>query len=200
MRAHSLVQNKNRVRPIGRTLPKTTDNSDMYNRAFPVGNALFLFAGSVMSLFRLPRNKFSLAFLTVPTGKDGRVERPCQTVNDFIGIGGSVCGLFLFVQTHAPLIVPPWQSRARKSKFQFYIRRKGADVFRPALAAGGSLMAYRCLLLCGLFFFKGFCKSLFQIGFDFSQVVSRPLHCEAENLLFFRVSEIAGIVFERFLP
>ena len=60
-------------------------------------------------------------------------------------------------------------------------------------------MAYRCLLLCGLFFFKGFCKSLFQIGFDFSQVVSRPLHCEAENLLLFRVSEIAGIVFERFL-
>ena len=60
-------------------------------------------------------------------------------------------------------------------------------------------MAYRCLLLCGLFFCKGFCKSLFQIGFDFSQVVSRSLHCEAENLLLFRVSEIAGIVFERFL-
>ena len=38
----------------GRTLPKTTDDSDMYNRAFPFGNALFLFAGSVMSLFRLP--------------------------------------------------------------------------------------------------------------------------------------------------
>ena len=55
-------------------------------------------------------------------------------------------------------------------------------------------MAYRCLLLCGLFFFKGFCKSLFQIGFDFSQVVSRSLHCEAENLLLFRVSEIAGMV------
>ena len=60
-------------------------------------------------------------------------------------------------------------------------------------------MAYRCLLLCGLFFFKGFCKSLFQIGFDFSQVGSGSLHCEAENLLLFRVSEIAGIVFERFL-
>ena len=60
-------------------------------------------------------------------------------------------------------------------------------------------MAYKCLSLCSLFFFKGFCKSLFQIGFDFSQVVSRPLHCEAENLLLFRVSEIAGIVFERFL-
>jgi len=26
----------------------------MYNRAFPVGKALFLFAGGVMSLFRLP--------------------------------------------------------------------------------------------------------------------------------------------------
>ena len=172
----------------------------MYNRAFPIGNALFLFAGSVMSLLRLPCSKFSLPFLAVPAGKNGRVECPRQTVDDFIGIRGSVCGLFLFVQTHAPLIVPPWQSRARKSKFQFHIRRKGADAFRPALAAWGSLMAYRCLLLCGLFFFKGFCKSLFQIGFDFSQVVSRPLHCEAENLLLFRVSEIAGIVFERFLP
>ena len=87
-----------------------------------------------------------------------------------------------------------------KIKVPIFIRRKGADAFRPALAAGGSLMAYKCLSLCGLFFFKGFCKSLFQIGFDFSQVVSRPLHCEAENLLLFRVSEIAGIVFERFLP
>ena len=172
----------------------------MYNRAFPVGNALFLFAGGMMSLFCLPCGKLPLAFLAVPTGKDGRIECPCQTVDDFIGVRGNVCGLFLFVQTHAPLIVPPWQSRARKSKFQFFIRRKDADAFRPALAAGGSLMAYRCLLLCGLFFFKGFCKSLFQIGFDFSQVVSRPLHCEAENLLLFRVSEIAGIVFERFLP
>ena len=88
----------------------------------------------------------------------------------------------------------------KKIKVPFFIRRKGADAFRPALAAGGSLMAYKCLLLCGLFSFKGFCKSLFQIGFDFSQVVSRPLHCEAENLLLFRVSEIARIVFERFLP
>ena len=75
----------------------------MYNRAFPVGNALFFFAGSVMSLFRLPRGKLPLALLAVPTGKDGRVECPRQTFNDFIGIRGSVCGLFLFVQTHAPL-------------------------------------------------------------------------------------------------
>ena len=82
-----------------------------------IGNALFFFAGGVMSLLCLPCGKLSLAFLAVPAGKDGWVECPCQTVNDFIGIRGSVCGLFLFVQTHAPLTVPPWQSRARKSKF-----------------------------------------------------------------------------------
>ena len=90
----------------GRTLPKATDDSDMYSREFPSGNFLF-FVVCMMSLFCLPCGKFSLAFLTVPAGKDGRVERPCQTVDDFIGIRGSVCGLFLFVQTHAPLIVPP---------------------------------------------------------------------------------------------
>ena len=72
----------------------------MYNRAFPVGNALFLFAGGVMSLLCLPRGKLALAFLAVPAGKDGRIECPCQTVDDFIGIGGSVCGLFfLFKRT-----------------------------------------------------------------------------------------------------
>ena len=91
------------MRPAKRTLPKATDNSDMYNRAFPVGNALFLFAGGMMSLLRLPRGKLPLTFLAVPAGKDGWVECPCQTVDDFIGIRGSVCGLFLFVQTHAPL-------------------------------------------------------------------------------------------------
>ncbi|MBS6554540.1 MAG: hypothetical protein KH321_11435, partial [Clostridium sp.] len=75
----------------------------MYNREFPDRNFLFLFAGGVMSLLCLPCGKFSLAFLAVPAGKDRRVECPCQTVDDFIGVGGSVCGLFLFVQTHAPL-------------------------------------------------------------------------------------------------
>ena len=142
-----------------RTHPEnSTYDRDMYNRAFPVGNALFLFAGSVMSLLRLPCSKLSLAFLAVPAGKNGRVECPRQTVDDFIGIRGSVCGLFLFVQTHAPLIVPPWQSRARKSKLQFHIRRKGADAFRPALAAGGSLMAYKCLSLCDFFIVQHFFK------------------------------------------
>ena len=75
----------------------------MYNREFPSGGNFLFFFSCKMSLFRLPCSKFSLTFLAVPAGKDGRVECPCQTVNDFIGIWGSVCGLFLFVQTHAPL-------------------------------------------------------------------------------------------------
>ena len=154
-----------------------------------------------MSLFCLPRGKLPLTFLAVPAGKDGRVECPRQTVNDFIGIRGSVCGLFLFVQTHAPLTVPPWQSRARKSKFQFHIRRKGADVFRPALAAGGSLMAYKCLSLCGLFsFFNGFGENLLHAGFQLIQIEGRSLHGKTENFLLFRVREIALIVLEHPLP
>ena len=116
---HPTMMKQKQGAPLRTHPEKSTYDRDMYNRAFPVGNALFLFAGGMMSLFRLPRGKFPLAFLAVPAGKDGRVECPCQTVDDFIGIGGNVCGLFLFVQTHAPLIVPPWQSRARKSKFQF---------------------------------------------------------------------------------
>ena len=75
----------------------------MYNREFPSGGNFLFFFSCKMSLFRLPCSKLPLAFLAVPAGKDGRVERPCQTVDDFIGIRGSVCGLFLFVQTHAPL-------------------------------------------------------------------------------------------------
>ena len=146
------------MRPPGRTLPKATDNSDMYSRAFPVGNALFFFAGGVMSLLCLPCGKFSLAFLAVPAGKDGRVECPCQTVDDFIGIRGSVCGLFLFVQTHAPLIVPTVANSGEKIKVPIFIRRKGAEVFHPALAAGGSLMAYKCLSLCDFFIVQHFFK------------------------------------------
>ena len=44
-----------------------------------------------------------------------------------------------------------------------WIRRKGADSFRPALAAGGSLMAYKCLSLCRFRgFTAGFCKNFVQ--------------------------------------
>ena len=85
--------------------------------------------------------------------------------------------------------IPCYTSGARARKFSVL-----------HLLSLDSLMAYKCLSLCSLFSFKGFCKSLFQIGFDFSQVVSRSLHCEAENILLFRVSELAGIVFERVLP
>ena len=103
-----------------RTHPeKSTYDSDMYSREFPTGGNFLFFVVCKMRLLRLPCGKLPLSFLAVPTGKDGRVECPCQTVDDFIGKRGSVCGLFLFVQTHAPLIVPPWQSRARKSRFQF---------------------------------------------------------------------------------
>ena len=70
---HPTMMKQNRVSPPGRTPPKSTYDRDMYNRAFPVGNALFLFAGGVMRLLRLPRGKFSLDFLAVPAGKDGRV-------------------------------------------------------------------------------------------------------------------------------
>ena len=40
---------------------------------------------------------------------------------------------------------PTVANSGEKIKVPIFIRRKGADAFRPALAAGGSLMAYRCL-------------------------------------------------------
>ena len=50
-----------------------------------------------------------------------------------------------------------------KIKVPIFIRRKGADAFRPALAAGGSLMAYKCLSLCRFRgFTAGFCKNFVQ--------------------------------------
>ena len=128
----------------------------MYNRAFPVGNALFFFARD-MSLFRLPRGKLPLTFLTVPAGKDGRVECPCQTFDGFIGIGGSVCGLF-FCSNARSFDRPTAAKPGKKIKVPFFIRRKGADAFRPALAAGGSLMAYECLSLCDFFIVQHFFK------------------------------------------
>ena len=45
-----------------------------------------------------------------------------------------------------------------KIKVPIFIRRKGADAFRPALAAGGSLMAYKCLPLCDFFIVQHFFK------------------------------------------
>ena len=53
-------------------LPKTTDNNDIHNREFSDGSFLFFFSWK-MRLLRLPRGKFSLDFLAVSAGKDGRV-------------------------------------------------------------------------------------------------------------------------------
>ena len=62
-------------------------------------------------------------------------------------------------------------------------------------------MAYKCLSLCGLFsFFKGFSENLFHAGFQFIQIEGRSLHGKTENLLLFRVGEIALIVLEHPLP
>ena len=45
-----------------------------------------------------------------------------------------------------------------KIKVPILISRKGAEVFNPALAAGGSLMAYKCLSLCDFFIVQHFFK------------------------------------------
>ena len=46
---------------------------------------------------------------------------------------------------------PTVAKSGEKIKVPIFIRRKGADAFRPALAAGGLLMAYKCLSLCDFF-------------------------------------------------
>ncbi len=46
-----------------------------------------------------------------------------------------------------------------------------------------SLMAYKCLSLCGLFsFFDAFRKNLLHAGFHLIQVVGWPLHCDSGEL------------------
>ena len=57
----------------------------MYSREFLSGNFLLLFS-SKMNLFHLPCSKLTLAFLAVPADKDGWVECPCQTIDDFIRV------------------------------------------------------------------------------------------------------------------
>ena len=62
---HPTAMKQKQGAPLNRTHPeKSTYDSDMYNRAFPVGNALFFFTGGMMSLFRLPCGK--LAFENTP--------------------------------------------------------------------------------------------------------------------------------------
>ena len=63
-----------------------------------------------------------------------------------------------------------------KIKVPIFIRRKGADAFRPALAAGGSLMAYKCLSLCGLF---GFFQDLSNLLLTLRDGEQAGVKCEA---------------------
>ena len=158
-----------------------------------------------MSLLCLPCGKFSLAFLAVPAGKDGRVECPCQTVNDFIGVRGNVCGLFLFVQTHAPLTVPPWQSRARKSKFQFLsgARARKFSTLHLQLAARGWLT--KCLSLCRFRgFTAGFCKNFvqrfqkFKILAHFHDLDTQVPHGLGGAGVFHAFPPVAGLLHIRF--
>ena len=48
----------------------------MYNRAFPIGNAPFLIAGGMMSLFRLPRGKLAFA------QRSGAMKAPVGLLSD----------------------------------------------------------------------------------------------------------------------
>ena len=84
---------------------------------------------------------------------------------------------------------------SEKIKVPIFIRRKGADAFRPALAAGGSLMAYKHLSLCDFFIVQQFfklchiCLVLFQNlrGFHFHigiiRYLGEILHQEINILL-----------------
>ena len=70
---HPTMMKQKQGAPCGRTLKNPRTITICTTERSPIGNALFLFAGGMMSLFRLPRGKFSLDFLAVPAGKDGRV-------------------------------------------------------------------------------------------------------------------------------
>ena len=83
MAVHGTVKVKQKQdAPLNRTHPAKDHRQQRYvQQGAPRRNALFFFAGGVMSLLCLPCSKLPLAFLAVPASKDGRVECPCQTVN-----------------------------------------------------------------------------------------------------------------------
>ncbi|MEI3256257.1 MAG: hypothetical protein V8S25_00580 [Faecalibacterium prausnitzii] len=70
---HPTMMKQKQGAPCGRTLKNPRTITICTTERFPIGNALFLFAGGMMRLFRLPCSKLLLAFLAVPAGKDGRV-------------------------------------------------------------------------------------------------------------------------------
>ena len=84
-----------------------------------------------------------------------------------------------------------------KIKVPIFIRRKGADAFRPALAAGGSLMAYKCLSLCRFRgFTAGFCKNFVQ---RFQKFKMR-FQGKAKNFDLFRMRKKFRVQVERNFP
>ena len=64
---------------------------------------------------------------------------------------GKCLWTFSFCSNARSFDCPTMAKPGEKIKVPIFIRRKGADAFRPALAAGGSLMAYKCLSLCDFF-------------------------------------------------
>ena len=65
---------------------------------------------------------------------------------------------FFFLFKRTLFFRPTVAKSGEKIKVPIFIRRKGADRFCPALAAGGSLMAYKCLSLCDFFIVQQFFK------------------------------------------
>ena len=92
-----------------------------------------------------------------------------------------------------------------KIKVPIFIRRKGADAFRPALAAGGSLMAYKCLSLCRFRgFTAGFCKNFvqrfqkFKILAHFHDLETQVPHGLGGAGVFHAFPPVAGLLHIRF--
>lgn len=51
---HPTMMKQKQGAPLRTHPEKSTNDNDMYNREFPVGNALLFFSGGMMSLLRLP--------------------------------------------------------------------------------------------------------------------------------------------------
>ena len=92
---------------------------------------------------------------------------------------------------------PTVAKSGEKIKVPIFIRRKGADAFRPVLAAGGSLMAYKCLSLCRFRgFTAGFCKNFVQ---RFQKFKMR-FQGKAKNFDLFRMRKKFRVQVERNFP
>ena len=82
------------------------------------------------------------------------VLHTAQSLNDLAG----KLKAFSFCSNARSFDRPTVAKPGEKIKVPIFIRRKGADAFRPVLAAGGSLMAYKCLSLCDFFIVQQFFK------------------------------------------